>query len=725
VSYRSEAFEIFAEALALDGSTREAYLARRCSGASELRAAVERLLREDAATRSGSVDALLDVVGAQAREARAHWDPAGPADQQRRCLPRNLGRYVLEAELGAGAMGVVYRARQAQPERVVALKLLTRGLDQAADRERFELEARVLARLRHPGIAHLYDAGAIEEDGRALPFLAMELVEGLTLAQWARAAPRSIDALLGVLVDIGVAVQAAHESGVVHRDLKPANIVVESAGAQARPRILDFGIAAIVSDPPRAAEHEAPRVLGTLSYMSPEQAAGAAVVDGRTDVYALGAIAYELLSGELPHPLVDEPLSARLRRIREEAIPPLGALRPELRGDLERVLARALANAAEQRYPTMSALVADLRAVRERRPLACDAGRPLRVLRSWRRRHPRLALASVLLALCGGLGIHMEREREQRESVERDQRIERLSTAFSAELRALAGVVGTSAPRDGLLRHWLHEVEAALREAPAHAAARDLELRLHRELGSSAIANGRLGEALAHRSKVLEHHTRALVAQPADRVRLAEWAEAQVHVGDVERTMYGYALAHSRNAAAHVVLERLAELWPGDARHVDDLAWSCDRLVGDAIEFGELGCAELLLAQRRRLLDRLHELRPEHPATLSGERCYWALRSHLAHARGDAAQQKEYVGRSLEPARRRWRMEPTSAAAGIEYIGSLLTYFELVGLAALSSEQLAQMREAEHVLRELLAKEPENEVARAQLARWEEVGFSR
>ncbi|MBK9388552.1 MAG: serine/threonine protein kinase [Planctomycetes bacterium] len=578
--------------------------------------------------------------------------------------------------------------------------------------------------MRHPGIAHLYDAGVIEEAGNALPFLAMELVEGVTLEQWARAAPRSLDAVLGVLIDIGVAVQSAHENGIVHRDLKPANILVEDASGESRPRVLDFGIASIASDPPPAGDHEGPRVLGTLSYMSPEQAAGAAVVDARTDVYALGGIAYELACGELPHPLVDESLAARLLRIREAEVPPLGARRAELRGDLERVLARALAKRAEQRYPTMRAFVADLRAVRERRPLACDAGRPMPMLRSWRRRHPRLALVAVVLALCSGLGIQAERARVQRANTERDRRIERLSSALDG-LGALAGFVGASAPRDGVLRHWLQEAEVALLQAPGHTAARELELRLHRELGSSAIANGRLEEALGHRTKALELVTRALAEQPDDRARLAAWAEAQVHVGDLERELYGLALAHSRYAMAHVVLERLAELWPSDARHVDDLAWSFDRLVGDAIALGELGCAELLLAQRRALLDRLHELRPGHRYTLSGERNYWTLRSDLERVRGDAARRRECMGRSIEPALRRWRLEPDSAAATTEYIGSLLSYLEQVERAALTPAQLEQMREAERALRELLAKEPAHQVARAQLARWEEVGFSR
>src|SRR5262249_54983221 len=247
-------------------------------------------------------------------------------------LPPRIGRYRILRLLGEGGMGAVYEAEQDNPRRPVALKVVRPGLVSPGLLKRFAQEAQILGRLHHPGIVPIYEAG-VAEDGQ--PFFALELILGATLDEYVRRHALDPAARLGLLAQVCDAVQHAHEHGVIHRDLKPGNILVDEAG---QPKVLDFGVArATDADLVTSTGHTRPgQLVGTLSYMSPEQvAADPAAVDQRSDVYALGVILFELLASRLPYPLEHLPLPEAARVIREQEPSRLGSLDTRFRGDVE------------------------------------------------------------------------------------------------------------------------------------------------------------------------------------------------------------------------------------------------------------------------------------------------------------------------------------------------------------------------------------------------------
>jgi hypothetical protein len=270
-----------------------------------------------------------------------------------------LGSYEIVALLGAGGMGEVYRARDTRLGRAVAIKALRAGADPEL-LHRLEREARATSGLNHPNIVHIYDVGEVQGRG---PYVVMELVEGETLRQRLRRGPLPIAVALDLAAQLGDGLAKAHRAGIVHRDLKPENVMITPDGVL---KVLDFGLAKVLATPLAGIEDgqtlsrhgtRAGLLLGTLEYMSPEQASGRAV-DQRTDQFALGLIVHEMLSGR-PAFRRDTPAQVLAAVIEREA-EPLARVRSDAPPELEALVARCLQKDPERRFPSTDALAAEL-----------------------------------------------------------------------------------------------------------------------------------------------------------------------------------------------------------------------------------------------------------------------------------------------------------------------------------------------------------------------------
>ncbi|MBS0196305.1 MAG: serine/threonine protein kinase [Planctomycetes bacterium] len=278
-----------------------------------------------------------------------------------------IGRYQVRALVGSGGMGSVYEATQENPRRTVALKVMRFGLLSPSALRRFEYEAQVLGRMRHPGIAQVYEAGthapetAVGTPRLSVPFIAMELVpEARTITDFARTHAMDTRSRLGLFLRVCEAVQHAHQRGIIHRDLKPSNILIDAYG---QPKIIDFGVARIADDETDLAtmQTRVGQLIGTLQYMSPEQCGhGAVEVDTRTDVYSLGVVLFELLTGRLPYDVSNAAVLEATRIIRERAPTRPSGIDIALRGDIETIALKALEKDRDRRYQSVADLARDI-----------------------------------------------------------------------------------------------------------------------------------------------------------------------------------------------------------------------------------------------------------------------------------------------------------------------------------------------------------------------------
>jgi tRNA A-37 threonylcarbamoyl transferase component Bud32 len=431
------ALQLFGELCALPRQGRDAVIEARCGDNSILRKRVEALLNAD----QEPIAAFCGEVGVDgflnASIQTINRDVAVDDEQTAR-VP---GHYRLLRVLGEGGMATVYEAEQVHPRRLVAIKVIRGGFQSPELRRRFEYEAQVLAGLQHPGIAQLYEAETRHErlvgDGRIRGYLAMELVRGSPIDEFATLHRLDVAAKLQLIILVCDAVEYAHRMGVVHRDLKPANILVDSTG---RPKVLDFGVARVVQREQNltaAVLTQAGQLVGTLPYMSPEQVdEKLGVADTRCDVYALGVLLYKLLAGTLPIDLEGEGIGESLRRICNDVPLKLGVRDRRLRGDLEVIVAKALEKDPARRYHSVEALADDLRRFLSARPIEARGDSALYVLKkaAWRFRQAVVAVSAFLVLLgCFAVYAKIQASRSARLAADavkaRDQSIAAKDTA--------------------------------------------------------------------------------------------------------------------------------------------------------------------------------------------------------------------------------------------------------------------------------------------------------
>jgi serine/threonine protein kinase len=358
------------------------------------------------------------IIGGSPSAAGVDDRPAALPGEPLPSFPELLGDYLVLRPLGRGSMGIVYLAEHTGTRQRAALKVLRTGLLSPGLRARFLLEADLLRRLEHPGIARLYEVGSFDTRIGTLPYFAMEAIDGRRLADFAagtkgpisragtEAPPRATDrGRFQLLAAICEAVHHAHEQGVIHRDLKPENILVDTHG---QPKVLDFGVARLLDVDPRATTlmTGTGQIIGTMQYMSPEQAGAIAEpVDRRSDVYALGIIAYELLAGRRPYDVPADSLQQAIVAILQADPALLGTIRPELRGGAEAIVGKAIRLGPADRYATAGEMAADFRRLIANEPLSVRRSSRMRLATDRYRRalrhRPRLrrAILGTLLGL--------------------------------------------------------------------------------------------------------------------------------------------------------------------------------------------------------------------------------------------------------------------------------------------------------------------------------------
>ncbi|MFK7760167.1 MAG: tetratricopeptide repeat protein [Phycisphaerales bacterium] len=525
----NEIASVFAQCVDLDSDEREAFIQRVCKDRPEVERGLRGLLDYDRGTHVGDESELRPMIESAFDQTQIQ-DP----------IPATLAGHQVIRVIGRGGMGVVYEAQQQHPHRRVAIKVL-HGAVTELSRELMLRESSILARMEAPGIARVYEAGMTEVHGRSTPYIVMELIDGVRIDANMRlrgtenenskidmqgslqyGADHDASQVIELLARTADAVQQAHRNGVIHRDLKPANIlVVEDDDGIGQPVVLDFGVGRVVDAQPHTFTHSA-GIVGTLGYLSPEQISGSDnSIDIRSDVYALGAVAFLLLTGEELYDLDGLSVQAALYRIANESsghiLRRIGQSLVRIESDTALVLAKALHADPDHRYQTATEFAQDLRKLNTKEPISARKPSLAYNARKFveRNRFETIsALAGLLVVAIVIVGAFVMVNRERNIAVTKAATTEEIA-------RFLEGIISSASPnemgKDVTVRESIAQAELLLMDDKAGNGVFDTEPiveadlrmilgRTHRTLGDqgASLRNYELAHEIYEREYGLE-----------------------------------------------------------------------------------------------------------------------------------------------------------------------------------------------------------------------------
>jgi serine/threonine protein kinase len=643
----SQLLSIFADALACDSpESQAAHLDRKCGGDVALRAEIDALLKAH------------NEAGEFLKESESPVALASISDEDRReCAGTIIGPYKLLEQIGEGGMGVVYMAAQQTPvRRRVAVKIIKPGMDTRKVIARFEAERQALALMDHPNIARVLDAGATDL-GR--PYFVMELVRGIPITEYCDEKSLPVRERLELFVPVCQAVHHAHQKGIIHRDLKPTNVLVTMQDGRAMPKIIDFGVAKATGQQltEKTLFTAFSQMVGTPLYMSPEQAEMASVdVDTRSDIYSLGVMLYELLTGTTPfeQERLRKATFDEIRRIIREEEPPhpstrLNTLAGDLattvaerhrsdarrlvqtvRGELDWIVMKCLDKDRNLRYDTANSLATDIeRHLNDEQVLACPPSAVYRFRKIARRNKTLLATtavvaASLVLGIVASLSqarraleaeqlatLRLEAEQTARQEADRQRRAAR-------EAQALA-------------QKNAEEAEAQRNRAEANLRkAREMVDQLLTQVGEGSHDIGPQmepvrGELLAEALKLYEGFLDQNSTDP--QVRLAT-ARTWERIGGIHEELEQYPQSQKAYHESISQLEKLVEEFPSEPTYRDALAHSYGSLgFLCSWALGEQESAEELFSKALTVEEALAKEFPNRPD-------YQALLATMARGRG-------------------------------------------------------------------------------------------
>ena len=563
----------------------------------------------------------LDPQPPDPRRTETVTSDTGPIPSR---IPERIGRYHIKRIIASGGMGTVYEATQDNPRRVVAVKVMKQGIASKSALRRFEYEGQILGRLRHPGIAQIYEAGThVDREGihgpagapgAAVPYFAMEYIPNAkTITKFAEDKKLGTRQRMELFAKVCDAIHHGHQKGIIHRDLKPSNILVDSTG---QVKIIDFGVARSTDSDMAVTtlQTDVGQLIGTLQYMSPEQCEGDPHdIDTRSDVYALGMVFYQLLCGKLPYDVTRMAMHQATRAIREQHPTKLSTLDRTLRGDVETIALKALEKERERRYQSAADLGHDIDRYLTGEAITARRASIVYQLRLFARRNKGVfaSLAAVFIVLVAGIivstslylraetarqhAILAEQEQSRERALAEQARIEAEGvTTFLSDM--LAAVDPRQAGKDVSVRQVLDQASKSISEKFTDNPL--VEARLRQTIGTSYYGLGVYDEAERHLPVAVEMYRRLLGEEHVETIRSMN-------------ALTNLYLRLSRVDEARALNERTVEqarkgLGEGNAETLRALHLKGNLMGGLGRPEEQITLCKYVLEQRRRTLGEEH-----------------------------------------------------------------------------------------------------------------------